>query len=108
MTTGSKPRIDGRGYSAAVRRFPNSEFVIRRLASHSETFRDICEELAEAETALSMVSQETRDVDRARKQEWQELVDRLVAEVSASLLGATREHTSPDQHRSGASEEEQR
>jgi hypothetical protein len=108
MTTGSKPRIDGRGYLAAVRRFPNSEFVIRRLASHSETFRDICEELAEAETVLSTVCEEARDIDASRKQEWQELVDRLVAEVAASLRRATREQTTPDQRGSGAREEERR
>jgi hypothetical protein len=41
MTTGRAFRIEERGYLAAIRRFPNSELVIRRLISQSETFRAI-------------------------------------------------------------------
>jgi len=45
----------------------------------SESFRDICEELADAEFALSKVAE-------APLAEWQELVDRLVEEVRAAVL----------------------
>lgn len=108
MTAGSKPRIEGRGYRAAIRWFPQSELAIRRLINQSETFRDICEELAEAEMVLSTVSAESREVYEARKQEWQELVDRLVGEVATSLRGAKRDPASQDHRPPGAKEEEQR
>ncbi len=106
MTTGSKSGIERRGYLAAVRRFPQSEFAIGRLINQSETFRDICEELAEAEAVLSKYLDATHELHEARRQEWQEVVDRLVAEVAASLRRAKREQTSPDQPRSGAREDE--
>ena len=101
MTMGSQRTIEARGYLAAIQRFPHSELAIRRLINQSETFRDICEELAEAETVLSKYATAT-DVDHgARKEEWQALVDRLVAEVAASLRRAKL----PDQ-RNGTREEE--
>lgn len=82
-----------KGYLAAARRFPYAEFTIRRLISQNETFRDICEELAEAETALSMVPETPSEIREARRREWQEIVERLVAEVSASLREAMDEQT---------------
>lgn len=82
-----------KGYLAAARRFPYAEFTIRRLISQSETFRDICEELAEAEIALSMVSETPSEIREARRQEWQEIVERLVAEVAASLRDAMEVQT---------------
>lgn len=88
MTTGSQPRIEGRGYLAAIQRFPQSEFAIRRLINQSETFREVCDELAEAETVLSKYSEATHTDYEARKEEWQAVVDRLVAEVATSLRGA--------------------
>lgn len=84
MTTRSKPAVGDRGYLAVVRRFPHAELAIRRLIIHNETFREMCEELAEAETVLSTVSGATPEIE-VRKREWQELVDRLASEVAASL-----------------------
>jgi len=52
----------------------------------SESFRDICEELADAELALSKVDQAPPALREARRAEWQELIDRLVAEVGAAVL----------------------
>jgi hypothetical protein len=107
MTTGRAFRIEERGYLAAIRRFPNSELAIRRLISQSETFRDICGELAEAESVLSTFPEAaSRESYAVRRQEWQEVVDRLVSEVAASLRRAKRQQTSPDQRRPGAREEE--
>ena len=71
--------------SAAVRRFPQFELAIHRLMDRSESFRDMCEELAEAELALSRVDQMPPALREARRAEWQELVDRLVGEVGAVL-----------------------
>lgn len=45
----------------------------------------MCEELAEAEAALSKVDKIAPSLREARRSEWQELVDRLVAEVGAAL-----------------------
>jgi hypothetical protein len=72
-------------FSAAVRRFPHAEFAIRRLMNRSEAFCDMCEDLAEAEWALSNVPATPPAIREARKVEWQELVDRLVAEVGTAL-----------------------
>ena len=45
----------------------------------------MCEELAEAELALARVDMVPPTLREARRAEWQELVDRLVAEVGAAL-----------------------
>jgi hypothetical protein len=72
-------------FSAAFRRFPQSELAIRRLMDRSEAFRDMCEELADAEAALSKVDGVPSALREARKAEWQDLVDRLVGEVGTAL-----------------------
>jgi hypothetical protein len=60
--------------------------------SHSEVFCDICEELAEAELALARVPEAPVALHEARRTEWQELVDRLVAELGTALReGQTRQ-----------------
>ena len=71
--------------SAAVRRLPQFELAIHRLMERDESFRDMCEELAEAELALSRVDMIPPILREARRAEWQELVDRLVAEVGAAV-----------------------
>jgi hypothetical protein len=58
--------------------------------NRSETFCDMCEDLAEAEWALSKVLEVPPALREARRVEWQELVDRLVAEVGATLREAGR------------------
>ncbi|HWK67030.1 MAG TPA: hypothetical protein VNS34_19050 [Rhizobiaceae bacterium] len=71
--------------SAAVRRFPDFELTIRRMIEKDRTFRDICEELAEAEAALSRVAQLPPPIRAARRAEWEDLVGRLVREIEAAL-----------------------
>ncbi|CAN7182421.1 hypothetical protein [Mesorhizobium sp. LjNodule214] len=88
MAANSEPPGREKAYSAAVRRFPHAEFAIRKLMGRSEAFRDICEELLEAEIALSNVPGTPPELHEARRAEWEELVDRLVAEVGAALLEA--------------------
>jgi hypothetical protein len=85
MTPEDRASDRQRAISAAVRRFPQFELAIHRLMDRSETFRDMCEELAEAELALSRVDQVSPAVREARRAEWRELVDRLVGEVGAVL-----------------------
>ncbi|MFI0844211.1 hypothetical protein [Mesorhizobium sp. IMUNJ 23232] len=88
----NRPVVRERAFSAATRRFPNAEFAIRKLMSHSEVFCDICEELAEAELALARVPETPAAVHEARRTEWQELVDRLVAELGTALREGQMRH----------------
>lgn len=79
-------RIDRREcFSAAIRRFPHFELPIIRLIETDEVFREICEELAEAELALSATDKVPAPLREVRRAEWQELVDRLVGEVAAAI-----------------------
>jgi hypothetical protein len=73
--------------SAAVRRFPQFELTIHRLMDRAESFRDMCEELADAELALARVDQMPLASREARRAEWQALIDRLVAEMETELRG---------------------
>ena len=68
-----------------MRRFPQFELAVHRLMDRCEAFREMCEELAEAELALASVDMVPPALREARRAEWQELVDRLVAEVGAAL-----------------------
>lgn len=86
-----EPADRQRAVSAAVRRFPQFELAIHRLMDRNEGFQDMCEELAEAELALSRIDMVAPEVRESRRAEWQELVDRLVGEVGAFLhADATR------------------
>jgi hypothetical protein len=92
VTAENRSAARDRALSAATRRFPQAEFAIRKLMSNSEVFCDICEELAEAELALARVPEAPAALHEARRTEWQELVDRLVAELGAELReGKTRQ-----------------
>ena len=75
------------GLSAALRRCPEFELTIRRLIVADEGFRDICEELADAELALSKVNDLPAKLREARRTEWQELVDRLAGELKSAVEG---------------------
>jgi len=73
------------GMLAVVKHLPQRQLAIHRLMNRSETFREICDELAEAELAMSKVPQTPPELCKARTREWQEVVDRLVAEASTAL-----------------------
>lgn len=72
-------------FAAAARHFPDAEFSIVRLISSNDDFCDMCEELAEAELALSRVNEVSKEIRPSREAEWRTLVDRLVAEVAIAL-----------------------
>lgn len=71
--------------AAAVRRFPHFELPVRRLIETDENFREICEELAEAELALSATASVAAPLREVRRAEWQGLVDRLALEVEGAI-----------------------
>ncbi|TIX44468.1 MAG: hypothetical protein E5V36_09780, partial [Mesorhizobium sp.] len=85
MRMEDKPADRQRAVSAAVRRFPQFELTIHRLMERSEGFLDMCEELAEAELALSRIDKIPPALREPRRAEWQELVERLIGEVGAVL-----------------------
>lgn len=74
-----------RAYETAAKRFPQSEFAILRLLRSSEQFLELCEELADADLALSNVPQNVASISAKRTKEWQDLVDHLVQEIGEAL-----------------------
>ncbi len=85
MVTTTDPTHISNGLSAVTRRFPQYEFAIRKLMLTSECFRDMCDELADAEVALANAAATPAEVRSARQVEWQQIVDRLVGEIAAEL-----------------------
>jgi hypothetical protein len=86
MATESELGIrQARALRAAVKRFPRSEFTIRRLLRIDESFRELCDELADAETALANVAENEAPLREVRELEWKELVQELVSEVEQTL-----------------------
>jgi hypothetical protein len=77
------------GVRAAVRRFPERQRAIERLAAADEDFRSLCVDLVDAETALVGWQASTAAVREARCAEYQGLVEDLAREVEATL-GAAR------------------
>lgn len=70
---------------AVMRRFPEHARAIEHLAEHDETFRDICEELVEAEKALESAQSGPEQLRKARGEEWQGLIERLTAQIAEAL-----------------------
>ena len=81
----SQPASKQEAFAAATRRFPHFALPIRRLIETDESFRDICEELADAELALAAVPNAPAALRAARLAEWQELIDRLVVELETAI-----------------------
>jgi hypothetical protein len=77
--------VSERAFCAAQLHFPRAELAIRRLMHLSEAFRDMCEELADAQAALADALSKPGPLSEVRRQEWQELIDRLAAEIAATL-----------------------
>lgn len=70
-----------RAFLVATCRLPHFELSIRKLLETDDAFREICEELVDAEAALVAASGATSQLRQARQDEWRELVDRLVREI---------------------------
>lgn len=70
---------------AAMRRFPAFSRIIGLLAAEDEGFRELCEELAEAERACARVHRSPSADKGAREAEWMELIERLTAQIAAAL-----------------------
>lgn len=79
---------EGDGVLAAIRHFPAREAEIRGLAQASERFRDICEELAIAEAALSAVDRLDEPLRAERRLEWLGFVRCALKEIDGELRHA--------------------
>lgn len=76
------------GETAALRRFPAERRAIKELMLRDGEFSDMCEELAEAESALHAAKALPPDVREERTAEWIASIDRLAAEIARALQEA--------------------
>ena len=73
------------GELAVKRRFPEKSQAVDQLIGRDENFRDMCEELADVESALNAIDRVPKELRQERLMEWGELADRLVAELDAAI-----------------------
>ena len=73
---------------AAVRRFPAAAEQIADLMIRSESFRNVCEDLATAERALAEVDSLPEAVRDARRGEAEVWIRRLTDEIQSMLYSA--------------------
>ena len=78
-----------RGITAATKRFPHLAGEIRRRAFADPAFRSLCDDLVEAQDALSRWAVETSTQARLRFAEYRQLVKELSDEIAAELPGGT-------------------
>ncbi|MBN9026438.1 MULTISPECIES: hypothetical protein [Kaistia] len=76
------------GIEAAIRHFPTQADDIKALARESELFRDICDELAEAEVALWTVDRLDVALRAERRLEWLGFVRWALKEIDSELRHA--------------------
>ena len=74
-----------KGVQAAVRRFPLRGPEIRRLALANATFRSLCEDLADAESAFDQWGSSSAIGSKQRQSEYQVLARELAIEIEHML-----------------------
>ena len=79
---------DSERLTAAMRRLPERARAIEELARHSLSFRDLCEDLAEAERGLAIAESAPAQVRAERRREWSYWVETLTAEIEEALRQA--------------------
>jgi hypothetical protein len=68
--------------------FPGRSAQVRELAGRNQDFRDMCQELGEAEAALSRIESVPPSSRAERLEECRGWIDRLVREMEAALADA--------------------
>ena len=79
------PRKMGAGQHLLGQRFPSEKGLIDELVLRSESFRDLCEDLADAEEALVRTASLPRETGAARRAEYEALIEGLLAEIEAIM-----------------------
>ena len=79
-----------KGLQVAVRLFPLQSQEIRRLAFASSIFRSLCDDLAEAETALEQLTGPASAQHDLRRTEYQVLIEELSVEIGNMLKAHAR------------------
>ena len=85
LTTAPDPSS---GQRAATRRFPSQVKLIEDVILRSESFRGLCEDLAEAERALAGTDEMPEALRRERRAECLEWVESLTNEIEWVLRRA--------------------
>lgn len=80
MTAGLSRRVAW-SYGLAAEALPAHRLVIRRLIAADDAFRELCDEFAEAQVALSALSSPGRDATTGTETEWTEIVEQLKVEI---------------------------
>jgi hypothetical protein len=88
----------GTGQWAATRRFPSETKLIEELMFRSESFRGLCDDLAEAERALAATDEMPEALRRDRRAECQEWVESLTDEIERALGTAKVVHVAGAKH----------
>ncbi|KQV10885.1 hypothetical protein ASC97_16415 [Rhizobium sp. Root1203] len=76
------------GLAAALEHFPAQAQRIEDLFESDESFRGICEDLADAEATLKQIARLPDDVRDARRSEYRELVKGLSGEIEEAISRA--------------------
>jgi hypothetical protein len=71
--------------AVAIRRLPQCERAIEELARRSESFLDLCEDLAEAERGLAVAELAPEAVRSERRAEWRSWIEILTQEIEEAL-----------------------
>jgi hypothetical protein len=71
--------------AAAIRWFPSQRQAIEERAALDESFRSICEDLADAEVALQKIENSASPKRDQRCSEYRELIDSLAKEIAGVL-----------------------
>ena len=76
------------GQRVATRRFPSEAKLVEEVMLRSESFRGLCDDLAEAERALIATEEMPEALRRDRRAECQEWVESLTNEIELVLRRA--------------------
>jgi hypothetical protein len=68
-------------YGLVAEALPEQRLVIRRLIAADDAFRELCDEFAEAQVALSARPGPDSDGTTGTKTEWTEIVEHLKVEI---------------------------
>lgn len=88
MGSSSDKTTSSPGLTAAIAFFPAHSRRIRDLFESDESFRGVCEDLADAESALKHIAQLPDDVRYSRQLEYRELIASLSDEIEEAIAKA--------------------